>query len=95
MLHSLLYHNHDELALGFMGYYRKFLQVDLFLFALKNSNHAFMKGALLAGAFPKSIFSSEDVILKMLVYLEDGSKTNYILNVLLLSDVTLWKNRYL
>lgn len=31
----------------------------------------------------------------MLVYLEDGSKTNYILNVLLLSDVTLWKIKYL
>ena len=26
------------------------------------------------------------------MFLEDGNKTNYILNVLLLSDVTLWKN---
>jgi hypothetical protein len=54
-----------------------------------------MKGALLSGAFPKEIFMSEDVILKMLIYLEDGSKTNYILNVLLLSEVTQWRNKYL
>ena len=88
MLHALLHFNLDELCLAYMGYYCKFLNTDLYLFALKNSNHAFMKGALLSGAFPKEIFMSEDVILKMLIYLEDGSKTNYILNVLLLSEVT-------
>jgi hypothetical protein len=31
----------------------------------------------------------------MLVYIDDGSKTNYILNVLLESDVTLWRNKFL
>ena len=54
-----------------------------------------MKGALLAGAFDKTIFMSEEVVKMMITYMYDGSKTNYILNVLLLSDVILWKNRYL
>lgn len=31
----------------------------------------------------------------MLLYFEDGSKTNYILNVMLLSDVPNWKNKFL
>lgn len=95
MLHALLYYNYDELSLEYMGYFNKFLQKELYLYALEHSNHEFMKGALLAGAFPKSIFMAESVIMQMLVYLEDGSKTNYLLNVLLLSEVTLWKNRFL
>jgi hypothetical protein len=44
------------------------------------------------GAFEQNIFKDEDVIIKMLLFLEDGNKTNFILNVLLLSNVTLWKN---
>lgn len=44
------------------------------------------------GAFDDSIFKNDDVIQNMLKFLEDGNKTNYILNVLLLSNVTLWKN---
>jgi hypothetical protein len=78
-----------------MGFYNEWLKKELYLYALEHSNHEFMKGALLAGAFPKSIFMAESVIMQMLVYLEDGSKTNYLLNVLLLSEVTLWKNRFL
>lgn len=31
----------------------------------------------------------------MLVYLQDGSKTNLVLNVLLLADVVLWNSNYL
>lgn len=44
------------------------------------------------GAFDDSIFKNDDVIQNMLMFLKDGNKTNYILNVLLLSNVTLWKN---
>ena len=95
MLYALLYYNYDKLCLEYMGYYNKFLLKELYLYALEHSNHAFMKGALLAGAFPKAIFMSENVIKQMLTYLEDGSKTNYLLNVLLLSEVTLWKNKFL
>ena len=28
-------------------------------------------------------------------FTEDGSKTNFILNVLMLTDITLWKTPYL
>lgn len=35
------------------------------------------------------------MISELLAYFSDGSKTNYILNVLLLCDVTLWKNKWL
>lgn len=31
----------------------------------------------------------------MLVILEDGSKTNYVLQVLLESNVTLWRNQHI
>jgi hypothetical protein len=78
-----------------MGYYSRFLHVDQFLFSLHNDNKKFMQRALMMGAFDKQIFKEDDVINFMLTCLEDGSKTNYILNVLLLSDVTLWKNKYL
>lgn len=47
------------------------------------------------GAFDQNIFKDEDVIIKMLLFLDEGNKTNFILNVLLLSNVTLWKNSYL
>jgi len=47
------------------------------------------------GAFDQNIFKDEDVIVKMLLFLDEGNKTNFILNVLLLSNVTLWKNNYL
>jgi len=47
------------------------------------------------GAFEQNIFNDEDVIIKMLLFLDEGNKTNFILNVLLLSNVTLWKNSYL
>ena len=46
------------------------------------------------GAFEQYIFTDEQVIKRMLVYLEDGSKTNFVLIVLLLSDVVLWKQKY-
>lgn len=54
-----------------------------------------MKGALLQGAFPKHIFLDEKVIVEIMVYLDDGSKTNNILNVLMLAEVTLWKNKFI
>lgn len=78
-----------------MGYYREFITEELFLYALENDNNNFMQRALLMGAFDKQTFIKDKVIKQMLLYLEDGSKTNYILNVLLLSDVTLWKNKFL
>ena len=54
-----------------------------------------MEESLLAAAFEKHITSNEKVIKMMLIYLKDGSKTNLVLNVLLLSDVVLWKSKFL
>lgn len=42
MLHSLLLFFLEDLALEYMGFYRKFLKVELFLFALNNGNMTFM-----------------------------------------------------
>jgi hypothetical protein len=95
MLRTLLHHNRDDICLEYMGFYQKFLDVNLYLYALQNNNNAFMKGALLQGAFPKKIFQDEKVIVEIMVYLDDGSKTNNILNVLMLAEVTLWKNKFI
>jgi hypothetical protein len=95
ILRALLFHFQDEIVLEFCGYYKKFLTVPLFLYALQHGNKAFMQGALLMGAFDTQIFKEDEVIMALLAYFSDGSKTNYILNVLLLCDVTLWKNKWL
>lgn len=63
--------------------------------SLDNNNKNFMQYALQKGAFEKKIFSDETVIERMLDIMLDGSKTNTILNSLLLMDITLWKNNYL
>ncbi len=44
------------------------------------------------GAFDKSILKEDLVIQKMLEMLNYGSKTNFILNVLSLVDISLWRN---
>jgi len=75
-----------------MGYYTHNIDKTLFLFALENDNSLFMKKSLLMGAFDQKIFKDDEVVDCMLEFLDDGCKTNYILNVLLLTEVTLWKN---
>lgn len=47
------------------------------------------------GAFDKSILKEDLVIQKMLEMLNYGSKTNFILNVLSLVDISLWRNQRL
>lgn len=42
-------------------------------------------------AFDKSIFKDEEVIGKMLEVLNYGSRSNFILNVLSLIDVSMWR----
>ena len=78
-----------------MGLYSKFLNNELFLIALKNNNRVFMQNALLAGAFDKSIFKEEKLIQNVLLRLNYGSNLNFILNVILLTEISYWKNKYL
>jgi hypothetical protein len=65
----LLFHFQDEIALEYIGWYKKFLRAEVYNYALYHGNDPFMKGALLMGAFEKQIFLSEEVITKMLVSL--------------------------
>lgn len=47
-------------------------------------------------AFDKQMYTDPMVVQTMLAFFkDDGSKTNFILNVLLLTDITLWKTHYL
>lgn len=78
-----------------MGYYSHDIDDKLFLYALQNNNTLFMQQALLMGAFDPCVFKNDEVIKWMMIFLEEGNKTNYILNVLMLSDVTLWKNLHI
>jgi len=69
------------------------LSANLFLFSLETNNKQFIQQSLIMGAFDKQIFSKEKVVLKMIEFLEVGSKTNFLLNTILLVDVTIWKNK--
>ena len=95
ILYSLLYHYEEELALKFMGYYSKFIDKDLFTYSLEHGNKMFIKESLLMGAFDKQIFKEEEVIGNILQILKDGGNTNFLLNVLLTIDISMWKNKYL
>jgi hypothetical protein len=52
----------------------------------------FTRKALIAGAFEKSLFLDKEVIEVLIKELMEGTSTNYILNVLLLTDISVWKN---
>lgn len=54
-----------------------------------------MQKALLMGAFDKTELQEVEVIDNILANFEDGSKTNYILNILLLIGIDVWKNKSL
>lgn len=49
----------------------------------------------MGGAYDKQIFKKEKVILKLLDLMKQGSKTNFILNTLILADISVWKNKHL
>ena len=46
-------------------------------------------------AFPLNIFEKDKVVEKIIESFEDGSKTLFILNTLLLTQITLWTNKQL
>lgn len=96
ILKALLFHMQDNLTLEFMGVYSEFLEdEDLFLFSLDKNNNVFIKESLLMGVYDKQIFKKEKVILKILEFMKEGSKTIFILNTLILADISVWKNRHL
>lgn len=79
-----------------MGFYANFLKEGLFVYALHNNNAEFMREALQMQAFDKGMYSNMQVVRAMLTFFEnDGSKTNFILNVILLTDISQWKTNLL
>lgn len=47
------------------------------------------------GAFEKQQLRSEKVVEYMLQQFDDGSKTNFLLKTMLLTEVSLWKNEHI
>ena len=93
ILKALLEHRLEDLTIEFMGMYGDvFINKTLFLFSLANNYNLFIQQSLLIGAFDKQIFKSPEVVDKILECLKFGSKTNFLLNTMILTDVSLWKN---
>lgn len=95
ILHALLTHNMDKKASEYMGIYSHFLDEDLFLYCIDHGNNIFLQDALLLSAFDKMIFREEQVIGEILNILREGHRTNFIMNVLTLVDISVWKNKHL
>lgn len=53
----------------------------------------FLKNALKIKAFDKLLFREDVIVEKLLFYLNQGTRTIYILNILSLVDISVWKNR--
>jgi len=54
-----------------------------------------LKGALKLSAFEKMIFREDNIVNEFIKLLKGGSRTNYLLNVLNLVDLSIWKNQHL
>mgnify|MGYP000923922538 CR=1 FL=1 len=96
ILEALLLHKKDKIALDYIGIYSQFLDnphgANLFLFSIKNKNDLFTKEVLLKSIFDKQIFKEDNVVACMIGMMDDGSKTNFILNTLNMIDISVWKN---
>ena len=92
MLWALLAIYQDKLALKYMGYYHRFLNKGLFIYALGNNNIDFMQESLRRQAFDKQMYREDMVVQTMLKFFQnDGSKTNFLLNVFHLTDISQWR----
>jgi hypothetical protein len=92
---ALLAHHYDEMAIDYMGYYNLFLNQELFIYCMTHGNNLFLRKALLLAAFDKMIFREDKVINSILSILKDGYRTNFLLNILALIDISVWKNKHL
>jgi hypothetical protein len=50
---------------------------------------------MLLAAFDKMIFREDNVINSILNILKEGFRTNFLLNILVLIDISVWKNKHL
>ena len=89
-MNILIYNNSD-----LIGYYKEDLDKDLFNYCLKHGKKNFLKRAMILHAFEKHIFKDEDVIYFILNLMYEGQRNNFLLNVLLLMDISAWKNKFI
>ncbi len=78
-----------------MGYYSHFLDKELFIHCMTHGNTYFLQKALLLAAFDKMIFREDNVISQILDILSQGYRTNFLMNILTLIDISVWKNKHL
>jgi hypothetical protein len=67
------------------------LNEDLFLFSIKKNNEKFIESSLMIGAFTKDVFKLDKVVKQIIDSFEIGSKTYFLLNILNLTDISVWK----
>ena len=93
ILQALLEIGEDDLCLAFMGWYKNFLTKDTFVKALQQGNETFIRKALLQNAFEVQDISGDAVVEAILNFFEEqASMHNFYLNVLVLAQVTSWRN---
>ena len=95
IIRCLLAHHQDILAVDYMGVYNKLLNKQLLIYCIDHGNIYFLRNALLLAAFDKMLFREDLVILELLTILKKGYSTNFILNILSLIDISVWKNKRL
>jgi len=78
-----------------MGYYKEDLDKDLFNYCLKHGKKNFLKKAMIIHAFENHIFKDEDVIYFIINLMYEGQRNNFLLNVLVLMDISAWKNKFI
>jgi hypothetical protein len=86
-------HHLDEIAVEYMGEYSYLLNKELLITCIKHGNSYFLKQALVLAAFDKMLFLEDDLIKEILVSLKRGYCTNFILNIISLIDISVWKNQ--
>ena len=82
------------MAIDNMGAQSRFLNKDLFAYALKHGCDKFIRTALKVSAFDKIIFREETVISQILMVMSSGTRTNFLLNIFTLIDLSLWKPKH-
>lgn len=78
-----------------MGIYKSHVDKDLFIFCLDIGNTDFLQTALTLNAFGYMIFRETEVMNKIIYILKEGHRTNFLLNVLCLSDIAIFKIKHI
>ncbi|CDW75745.1 UNKNOWN [Stylonychia lemnae] len=78
-LQALLTFGQDDLAIQYMGSFGHNLNEQLLIFCIESQNLKFLK--------------EDQVVEKLLFYLNQGTRTNYILDIMSLIDISVGRNR--